>query len=99
MRSILFAAILAAGPALAGERAAQRGDDEVRLFDSPCVHGEVLSRLPADLRPHFRKASVRISGQKWYACYWERDEVVFLVYEDGDQAIIPVANFTDSPGV
>lgn len=85
-------------PAHAGERIARKGADEVRLFDSPCLYAGVLQHIQPERRSAFGKATARIDGKGYFAC-WVRDDqgAVWLVYEDADVGILPWAQFKDVP--
>lgn len=98
---IVFAAVLAAlvNPAFAGERTFRQGADEVRTFDTPCMHPVVLAyaaRLVPDTE--FQKAYAVVGGQRYEGC-WRAVQggAVHLIYEDGDQGILPEQAFTEAP--
>ena len=89
MRSLLIAAVLAAGPALADSEARQ-GADWVRIFDSPCVSAQTLVLIPPEARSDFQKAQGVYKGEKFFGCWQKRGGIVYILWEDGDHAIIPI---------
>lgn len=98
--TVLAAILLAvATPAQAGERTFRQGADEVRVQDTPCMHPLVLayaSRLVPDTE--FQRAYAVIDGQRYEGC-WRAVQggAVHLIYEDGDQGILPEQAFTEAP--
>lgn len=100
MRYSLALAILLASPAFAAqEMVAKSGDDVVRLIDLPCPYASVLRFIQDDYRKQFRKAEARVSGQRYFACFRLVDSTVHLIYEDGDQGMVPAGEFRAEPGV
>lgn len=69
---------------------ARQGNDSVRLTEAPCTNAAVLALLKPEAVEHFRAASAVFNGQHFEACWRVSEGVVFLVYEDGDQGVIPV---------
>lgn len=92
MKAFVLCAVLAAAPAfaLADDLVARQGDDSVRLNDAPCASENVLGRLPVEAREEYKSASAQLQGQSFSACWREMGNVAHLVYEDGDQGIIPM---------
>lgn len=88
-----LAAALAAAflclPVAAGDLEARQGDDSVRLTDKPCTAPAVLERLEPGAREQYQAASAVFQGQRFTACWRMMGNVAHLVYEDGDQGIIP----------
>jgi hypothetical protein len=94
MRLALFcAAVLAAAPALADELVASNGNNSVRLFDAPCTSEQVLSQFAPGARPALRSASAVVEGQSFKACWVVNGNAAHLLYEDGDQGLIPLKEF------
>lgn len=87
------AAALAAAPALADELVASNGQDSVRLSDKPCSSQEVLKQLTPRFRDQMKDASAVVDGQSFRACWIVDGESAHLLYEDGDQGLIPLADF------
>lgn len=91
--SLLCAAALLATPAMADELVASNGTDSVRLTDSPCSSEPVLNRLQPKFHSILRAASATVQGQTYKACWVVQGNVAHLLYEDGDQGIIPLSDF------
>jgi hypothetical protein len=91
--ALLCAAALVAAPVLADELVAKNGDDSVRLSDSPCTSEQVLSRLKPEYRSELRDASAVVQGQTFKACWVVEGHAAHLLYEDGDQGLIPLSDF------
>lgn len=87
------AAALAAVPALADELVASNGQDSVRLSDKPCSSQEVLKQLTPRFRDQMKDASAVVDGQPFRACWIVDGDSAHLLYEDGDQGLIPLADF------
>lgn len=99
MRALLLVLLLVAFPASAGELVAKRGDDEVRLFDSPCIHGGTLGQIPPAMREQFHKATGRFNGQMFYGCWIPRGDMAVVLWEDGDQGLIPLAELKPTTNI
>ena len=91
--ALLCAAALIAAPALAEEVVASNGDDSVRLSDAPCSSQLVLNALEPSLRPVLRDASATVQGRVFKACWIVHGNAAHLLYEDGDQGLIPLSDF------
>ena len=90
MRLVLLCAALAAAPALAGDLVSRQGNDTIRLADEPCTSPLVLGRLEARLHSQYKSASAVVQGQNFAACWRPAGPAVHLMYEDGDQGILPM---------
>lgn len=91
--ALLCAAALLAAPAMADEVIASNGADSVRLSDSQCTSEEVLEQVTPPLREKLRDAVATISGQSFKACWVVEGNMAHLVYEDGDQGLVPLTEF------
>jgi hypothetical protein len=91
MRLIFLCAALAAAPAMAGDLVARQGGDTIRLADGPCTSELVLGRLQARLHSQYKAASAVVQGQTFVACWRMAGHAVHLMYEDGDQGLVPMA--------
>jgi hypothetical protein len=94
MKAVVFcaaAATLAAAPAFSQELVARQGDDSVRLSDTACRSELVLRRLEPGTAGEYKAASAVFQGQRFTACWRMMGNVAHLIYEDGDQGIIPAA--------
>ncbi|MBE7369617.1 hypothetical protein [Ramlibacter pallidus] len=92
MKAVVFCAALATfavAPAFAQELVARQGDDSVRLSDTACKSDLVLGRLDPSAAAEYRQASAVFQGQRFNACWRMVGGAAHLVYEDGDQGIIP----------
>lgn len=99
MRPLILSIALLAGPALAGDMLARQDGDTVRLTESPCPR-EVLQYVAEGSRGYFRKALAIVDGKSFVGCHYLRpDGRVLVIYEDGDQGLIPLAHFKPDPGV
>lgn len=89
--AVVCAAVAAfAAPSFAQEMIARQGDDSVRLSDNACRSELVLQRLDPAAAEEYKAASAVFQGQRFTACWRIMGNVAHLVYEDGDQGIIPV---------
>jgi hypothetical protein len=91
--ALLCAAALVAAPVLADELVASNGDDSVRLSDSPCSSEQVLNRLKPQFRSELKDATAVVQGQTFKACWVVDGHAAHLLYEDGDQGLIPLTDF------
>jgi hypothetical protein len=91
--ALLCAVALVAAPALADELVAKNGNDTVRLSDSPCTSEQVLNRLKPQYRSELRDATAEVQGQTFKACWVVDGHAAHLLYEDGDQGLIPLTDF------
>ena len=89
--ALVCAAVAAfAAPSFAQELIARQGDDSVRLSETACSSELVLRRLEPAAADEYKAASAVFQGQRFTACWRIMGNVAHLVYEDGDQGIIPV---------
>ncbi len=91
--ALLCAAAMVAAPALADELVASNGNDSVRLSDQPCTSEPVLNLLKPQFRSVLRDASATVQGQSFKACWIVEGGSAHLLYEDGDQGLIPLSDF------
>jgi hypothetical protein len=93
MRSaVILPALCAAllGPvAWAEDLVVNEGTDTIRISEAACDNEAVLSRIEPASRPLFRAASAVLQGQRYPACWSVLPNAVYLVYEDGDQGLVP----------
>jgi len=91
MKAVVFCAALAAfaAPSFAQDLIARQGDDSVRLSEESCKSQLVISRLDPGMAEQFRSASAVFQGQRFQACWRMMGNAAYLIYEDGDQGIIP----------
>lgn len=91
--ALVCAAALMAAPVLADELVAKNGNDSVRLSNAPCSSELVLSRLQPQHRSELRDATAVVQGQTFKACWVVEGHAAHLLYEDGDQGLIPLTDF------
>ncbi len=92
MRLILLCAALAAAPAFAGNLVARQGGDSVRLAEAPCKAEQVLSQLDPQLQEKYQEASATVQGRTFAACWRMTPNGAHLLYEDGDQGMVPTSD-------
>lgn len=100
MKKIL-SALVAASFAMSAQSEtmiARQGSDWVRVTDAPCTNEKVLSHLAAGAGKQFRAATSGISGAPYAACWVPSGKMAFMVYEDGDKGLIPLAEFKEDLG-
>ena len=92
MKAVVFCAAIAAfaaAPSFAQDLIARQGDDSVRLSEETCKSDLVIARLEPGMAQHFHSASATFQGQRFQACWRMMGNAAYLIYEDGDQGIIP----------
>lgn len=93
------AAVLALSVLSADDMVASNGRDSVRLFDRPCSSETVLALVAPQFHSKLRDAVSTIAGQSFRACWTVQGYMAHLVYEDGDQGLVPLSEFKRMPGV
>jgi hypothetical protein len=98
--AIAIAASLCACATTAGHElvATDRRGDVVRVSDRPCAIAEILSVTPPQYRERLRDASATVGGQRYRACWFVDGDSAHLVYEDGDEGMVPLAAFKKDAG-
>jgi hypothetical protein len=91
--ALVCAAALMAAPALAEEVVASNGKDSVRLSSGPCTSQQVLGLLKPGFRSMLKDATAVVQGQTYRACWIVDGDSAHLLYEDGDQGLIPLSEF------
>lgn len=89
---LLCAAALAATPAFAQDLVARQGSDTVHLAEAPCTSQQVLKMLDPQLQPKYHAASATVQGHTFEACWRMTANGVHLLYEDGDQGLVPLSD-------
>lgn len=87
--ALLGALLLAGGGAGAKDLVAREGSDEVRLSDEPCTDAATLAQIPPQLHGDFSKASGRMAGQDYQGCWRRAGSAAHIVWQDGDQGLVP----------
>lgn len=102
-RYILAGAIvgLAAGflwaPKVHASQSAHQGADWVRIWNSPCVSAETLARIPQEERAAFQKVQGYVGGKLAFGCALQRGGMYFILWEDGDQGVVPASELKQDP--
>lgn len=91
--AVLIAALFLALPALADTFVGTSGRDLVRLSTAVCTHAPVLSLIPEKYRSVVRDATAEIDGKTWRACWFVDGDSAHLLFEDGDQGLLPLGMF------
>jgi len=92
LRSVVLCSVIAIAPAaFANDLVARQGGDTIRLVNAACTSQEVLSRVAPQLRAQFRAAQATVDGRSYTACWRMTPSAAHLVYEDGDQGIVPLS--------
>ncbi len=100
MRNVLIAASIVAFSASVSAQSlvARQGGDSVRLSEQPCPV-QVMPHLPQQMAGEFKAALTHIGGVHYVACWRRVGVAAHVIYEDGDQALIPMAEFKEDVGV
>lgn len=98
MRRLVFAALLCAASSSFAAKIAQRGDDWVRVYDSPCVSAETIARIPEGDRKGWGKVQGFFGGQKFFGCWRPMGNSTYILWEDGDQGIVPNGDLKEEMG-
>lgn len=88
---LLVAVLLPAGAALQ----ATAGSDSVTLRSVPCISTKVLSHIPAEFHKEFQKADAYINGKSIEACWLLGNDLVGVMFEDGEVGMIPTSVFKE----
>lgn len=73
---------------------ARSGDNSLTLHDTPCGK-EVSALLKPEYVTRFRAATDKANGVVFKACWTLHDqENVYVLYEDGDRAMVPLTEFS-----
>jgi hypothetical protein len=91
IRIAVLCTALAAVPAFANDLVARQGADVIRLATTACTSEEVLSRVAPQMRSQFRTAQATVDGRTYTACWRMTPSAAHLVYEDGDQGLVPLS--------
>ena len=100
MRTLLMAALLAAGPALA-EKVASNGSNELRLLDAACDHADILPHLKPEFHHRFKRAQATLQGRVIRACWIhtaedDGEDTFYVIFEDGIGASYPAQLFKEA---
>jgi hypothetical protein len=92
----LFAAVLTALSVFAKDvMVARAGNDSLTLHDAPCSK-KVAALLKPEYVARFRAATDKANGKVFKACWTLHDQDhIFVLYEDGDRATVPLDAFQE----
>jgi hypothetical protein len=85
-------------PARADVLITSNGQDSVRLYDTPCVNLAVLAHIHARYHDQMRRADAMVGSKPFAACWIVDGDSAHLMYEDGDQGLIPLTDFQRDDG-
>jgi hypothetical protein len=71
---------------------ARQGESSVRLYEKPRTNEAVLKLIPPQFRTRFQAAVGLIAGARYEACWTKDPNGAYLVYEDGDQGMVPAGD-------
>jgi hypothetical protein len=78
-------------------QSAHQGADWVRIWNSPCVSAETLARIPQEERAAFQKVQGYVGGKLAFGCALQRGNMYFILWEDGDQGVVPASELKQDP--
>lgn len=101
VRAMIVVAVIILGgwimlpkPARAAEYTANNGDgDSVVASDQPCTNAAVLAHIAPVFHGKMMAARAKVDGRDYAACWIRDGDSVHLVYEDGDQGLVPLSDF------
>lgn len=102
MRTAILTLLLAAAPAFAGPSGlARQGDDWVRIKALACTNAAVIAQIhKANQDEHaFLWAEGHFGGKDFAACWEPTSFGIHVIYEDGDQGLIPAEAIKPDPEV
>jgi hypothetical protein len=99
MRYLIVAAALAAASSCFADSIARQGSDWVRLSPKPCADETVKAVIvqKGGNPEAFRAATAHLQGQDFSACWVPVGGAVGLVYSDGDQGLVSMADLHPVP--
>jgi hypothetical protein len=94
MRLLVLCAALAAAaaPVFAQDLVARQGSDAVHLGEGPCTSEPVLKLLDPKVQTKYHAATATVQGRTFAACWAMTPRGAHLMYEDGDQGLVPVSD-------
>jgi hypothetical protein len=100
MRSLLIAALLAAGPALADDMVFQGDGFLVRLEPTACLHENVLDKIKPEHHGAFRHGYVIVRGKTLNLCWTvAQPGEITVIDQDGDVGGLPISGFKRAGGI
>jgi hypothetical protein len=94
MKSVVLCAALAAAaaPVFAQDLVARQGSDAVHLGEGPCTSQPVLKLIDPKLQTKYHAATATVQGRTFAACWALTANGAHLMYEDGDQGLVPLSD-------
>lgn len=87
--AVLCAAMVGAS-GMATELVSYQGKNVIHLADGACTSETVLKRLGPEMQGQFMAASAELDGESFKACWRATPVGAHLIYEDGDQGLVPL---------
>jgi hypothetical protein len=98
MRAFIAILLLLCAPLAHADAIARQGNDWVRLTARPCADPKVLAHIPDPKRQlDFRAATAHFQGQTYSGCWTPIPGGAGVIYEDGDQGLIPLEDLKPAP--
>jgi len=72
---------------------AKAPDGEITVSDQKCTNQAILARIPREVHDQILTAEVILNKQKYAACWHGMPQGVHLLYEDGDEGMVPYQMF------
>jgi hypothetical protein len=82
----------AATPVFAQDLVARQGSDAVHLAESPCTSESVLKLLDPKVQTKYHAATATVQGRTFAACWALTPNGAHVMYEDGDQGLLPLSD-------
>lgn len=93
MKKLLLALTLAFASAYSlADWVATQGADYLVAKETACP-AAIADKVPAEFRPRLHAAVGHYDGKDYAGCWIQNEDKVYVIYEDGDQGVIPVAAF------
>lgn len=92
MKAIAFlCASLSMASAIAAELVSYHDGNTIRLADGACTSEKVLNQVEPEFRTQLRAASANLKGKHFAACWHITPAGAHLIYEDGDEGLVPLS--------
>jgi hypothetical protein len=96
MKKYLFGLFLALTSALSyADLMASSGKDYVQLHETVCSSPEVLKRIDPSIHALLKAGTAEVGGTKYALCWYPFQNHIALMYDDGDQGLVPMTYFTE----
>ena len=75
---------------------ATNGENSLRLKQEPCTNATIVPMIREEFRPQFKAGSAEIAGKRFQTCWIDTgDGVYFVMFDDGDDASVPITAFVE----